>query len=178
MSRLMITSDLHLGHVNIHKFRDLCSTAEEHHEIIFDNFASSINKSDSVILLGDIAFDAYWLNRISEVNCRKKTLILGNHDTERLSIFDIVNSGAYDAIHSLFSKRNRLFSHCPIHADQFRGKVLNIHGHLHDDVVTRESDEKIQGCYYEIKDISYFNACVEHTDYKPISFSEILERTS
>lgn len=168
----MITSDLHLGHKNIHKFRDQFSTAEEHHEIIFDNFASNIKKSDSVILLGDIAFDKNWLNKLSDVKCRKKTLILGNHDTERLSIFDVVNSGAYDAIHSLYSKRNCLFSHCPIHVDQFRGKGLNIHGHLHDEKV-----ETLNLIWNELRpDLRYFNACVEHTNYKPISFSEIIDR--
>lgn len=172
MSRLMITSDLHLGHKNIHKFRDQFATAEEHHEVVFDNFASNIKKSDSVFLLGDVAFDEYWLNRLCEVKCRKKTLILGNHDTERLSITDIVNSGAYDAIHSLFSKRNCWFSHCPIHTGQFREKLLNIHGHLHREIVTY-----FDGDDFEAQDAGYFNACVEHTDYKPISFSEILERT-
>lgn len=169
MSRLMITSDLHLGHKNINKFRRQFATAEEHHEVIFDNFASNINKADSVILLGDIAFDAYWLNRIVDVKCRKKTLILGNHDTEYVNIQTIVNTGAYDSIHSLFSKRNCWFSHCPIHPDEFRGRSLNIHGHLHGDIVTDLYE-------YGPPDNSYFNACVEHTKYKPISFSEILER--
>jgi len=173
----MMTSDLHLGHKNIHKFRDQFSTAEEHHEVVFDNFASNIKKSDSVFFLGDIAFDDHWLNRLSEVKCRKKTLILGNHDTERLSIVDIVNSGAYDAIHSLFSKRNCWFSHCPIHYGEFRGKELNIHGHLHDKKI-RKMNTIATDCIYVtmIDDHMYFNACVEHTDYKPISFEEILER--
>lgn len=174
MSRLMITSDLHLGHKNIHKFRGEFSTAEEHHEVIFDNFASSIKKSDSVILLGDIAFDNYWLNRLSEVKCRKKTLILGNHDTERLSIFDIVNSGVYDAIHSIYAKRKCLLSHYPIHGHEFRRSDLNIHGHLH--------DKKVESLNIALQvmrpDVRYFNACVEHTDYKPISFAEILERVN
>lgn len=168
MSRLMITSDLHLGHKNIHKFRTKFDNAEEHHQVIFDNFASNINKSDSVILLGDICFDTHWLDQIAKINCRKKTLILGNHDTERLSIVDIVNSGAYDAIHSMYSKRNMWFTHCPIHTDQFRGKILNVHGHLHSDIVAIGINP----------DCNYFNACVEHTDYKPVPFSEILEFTT
>lgn len=31
MTRLMITSDLHLGHKNIHKFRTEFENAEHHH---------------------------------------------------------------------------------------------------------------------------------------------------
>jgi len=174
MSRLMITSDLHLGHKNIHKFRPQFETAEDHHQVIFDNFASSINKADSVILLGDIAFDAYWLAKIAKINCRKKTLILGNHDTEKLTINTIVAMGAYDAIHSMYSKRNMWFTHCPIHEKQFRDKKLNIHGHLHNKIITRFDRPSGMDFAHD----KYFNACVEHTDYKPISFSEILERTS
>lgn len=70
MTRIMITSDLHLGHKNIHKFRD-AKTAEAHHEFVFERLATSINKRDSVIFLGDIAFDQYWLNKIKSINCAK-----------------------------------------------------------------------------------------------------------
>ena len=166
MSRLMITSDLHLGHANICKFRPFAS-AEEHHEILFDNLATNIKKRDSLLLLGDIAFDEFWLNRLDEIKCIKKTLIIGNHDTEKVNMKVICNY--YDEVHSLYSKRNSWFSHCPIHTDQFRGKELNIHGHLHGNHVMDRHG------YYN--DNKYFNACVEHTEYKPISYSEIIERT-
>lgn len=163
----MITSDLHLGHENICRFRPFKS-AEEHHEIIFDNLATSIKKRDSLLLLGDIAFNAYWLMRLDEIKCVKKTLIVGNHDTEKVNMKLICQY--YDAVHSLYSKRNTWFSHCPIHKDHFRGKDLNIHGHLHNNTV-----KDIHG-YYD--DNNYFNACVEHTEYKPISYAEIQERTN
>ena len=171
MSRLMITSDLHLGHKNIHKFRDQFSTAEEHHEVIFDNLASNIGKRDSLIFLGDVAFDYWWLGRLKSIKCAKKTLILGNHDTEHLKMWAL--DKAFDSIHSMFSKRNMWFSHCPIHPDQFRDRLLNIHGHLHDKKVLARNiiNNEMR------PDLRYFNACVEHTDYKPISFSEILEST-
>ena len=171
MSKLMITSDLHLGHANICKFRPFKS-AKEHHEIVFDNLASNIGKRDSLLLLGDVAFDEYWLKRLDEIKCAKKTLILGNHDTERLPMKLVCNH--YDAVHSLYSKRNNWFSHCPIHTDQFRGKGLNIHGHLHQNLVLAKN--VIHGDMRP--DLRYFNACVEHTDYKPISYSEIIERVN
>lgn len=166
MSKLLVTSDLHLGHNNIHKYRTQFATAQEHHEFVFDNLASNIGKQDSIIFLGDIAFDGYWLERISEIKCKKKTLVLGNHDTERLSMLDLVRR--YDAIHAMLSKRNCWFTHCPMHPGEFRGRVLNIHGHLHDSVVTFGSPPET--------DINYFNACIEHTDYKPITFEDIMER--
>ena len=118
----MITSDLHLGHNNIHKFRTKYSTAEDHHNEIFENLAVNINKADSLILLGDIAFDKYWLNRLSDIN------------------------------RTLFT------------------------GHLHHKKV--QISEGAGYSNYTGDDPMYFNACVEHTDYKPISFAEIMERVN
>lgn len=164
----MITSDLHLGHKNIHQFRGDFKSAEDHHEFIFEQMAVNIQKRDSLFLLGDIAFDKYWLNRLREIKCVKKTLILGNHDTENgIKFSDFV--GIYDDVHSLFARRNIWFSHCPIHPSQFRGKVSNIHGHLHDKTVRTE-------LFDTGADGRYINACVEHTRYKPISFSDLTAR--
>ena len=164
MSRLMIASDLHLGHSNIVKFREGFSSADEHHELMFENLASNIQKRDSLILLGDIAFSKFWLEKIKSIKCVKKTLVCGNHDTENgIKMRDLVD--VYDDVQALFAKRNIWFSHCPIHPHQFRGKTHNIHGHLHDKLVRTELFDR---------DDRYINACVEHTNYKPISFSELL----
>ena len=166
MSRLLLTSDLHLGHENILKFRDGFSSQEDHDNTLFDNLASSVNKRDSIIFLGDIAFSIYWLKMIESIKCAKKTLILGNHDLERgINIEHLMM--AYDRIESLYSKRNMYFSHCPIHPSQFRGKTHNIHGHLHNDVVEIESGNIIYA------DSRYINICVEQTNYKPVAFKDI-----
>ena len=174
MTRLMITSDLHLGHKNIHKFRLGFTSAEEHHEFMFEQLAMNIQKRDSLFLLGDIAFDKYWLNKLKEIKCVKKTLILGNHDTENgIKFSDFV--GVYDDVHSLFSKRNIWFSHCPIHNSQFRRKTHNIHGHLHGKkvMVPCLDDDGNGGHIFSKPSVHYINACVEHTDYKPISFADL-----
>ena len=168
MSRLLVTSDLHLGHKNIHKFRQQFSTAEDHHNEIFENLAVNVKKNDSIIFLGDICFDDFWLEKIKNLNCKKKTLILGNHDTEKVNIRDIAFS--YDAVHSMMNKRDSIFTHCPIHPDEFRKQSLNIHGHLHDKVIHKK------GAMLMVPNTKYFNACVEHTDYKPITYAEIMQR--
>ena len=174
MSRLMITSDLHLGHSNIHKYRDQFSTAEEHHNTMFENLAVNINKRDTLYLLGDIAFDHYWLDKIKSIKCRHKLLICGNHDTERgIRMEHLVD--AYDDVKSLTSKRNYWFSHAPIHADEMRGRLGNICGHIHDRKVQRMVME-YGNCVGSTDDERYLNACVEHTDYKPISFEDLIEQ--
>lgn len=169
MSRLLLTSDLHLGHKAICKYRTQFSSAEEHHEIIYDNLATNVNRRDSLILLGDIAFTPEWLAKIGEIKCVKKTLILGNHDLERgMKFTDLV--GVYDDVQSLMSKRNTWFSHCPIHPQEMRNRKYCVHGHLHNKVVTED------GCDYGDPDPRYWNVCVEHTGYKPISFHELEQR--
>lgn len=156
MSKLLLSSDLHLGHKNIFKFRTQFATAEEHHETVFENLATSVNKRDSLILLGDVG-SSEWLARIRDIKCQKKSIVLGNHDLEWASIADIYVT--FDSIYGLYSKKNCWFSHCPIHPSEFRKKRLNIHGHLHDSVI---DDER------------YVNVCLEHTDYKPIDLQELL----
>lgn len=160
MTRLMITSDLHLGHLNICKFRTQFSTPEEHDNIVFENLATSVNKRDSLILLGDVAFTKYWLDKIKSINCAKKLLVCGNHDTEKgIKMRDLVK--VYDDVVAMYSRRNYWFSHCPIHPAELRGRLGNIHGHGHQDV---------------IDDPRYFNVCLEHTNYKPISFADLINK--
>ena len=67
MSKLMLAADLHLGHRNIAKYRTQFITSEEHDEIVLDNLKSSVNKADSLWLLGDIAFTKEWLLRLNEI---------------------------------------------------------------------------------------------------------------
>ena len=167
MSRLLFTSDLHLGHNNITKYRGAFTSAEEHHEVLFDKLASNVQKRDTLYLLGDIAFSLYWLEKVSNINCSHKLLICGNHDLEHgITMRHLV--AYYDDVKSLYSKRNNWISHCPIHPQEMRGRVLNIHGHTHHSMVLDEGSP----------DNTYFNACVEQTDYKPITYEEIKAKVS
>ena len=175
MSKLWLTSDLHLGHKNICKHRPEFATTEEHNQTIFENLATTVGKRDTVYFLGDVAFDKEWLERISNLNVKHKVLICGNHDLERgLTMRDMVD--AYDGVFSLLSKRNYWFSHAPIHPQEIRGRIANIHGHLHGNMVwaeQREVEMPYGGSeYFDEIDQRYINVCVEHTDWKPITFAE------
>lgn len=171
MSRLLVTSDLHLGHNNICKYRTNFSSAEEHHETLFENLATELRKQDTLYLLGDIAFTKEWLERISNIKCAHKILICGNHDLERgIHMRDLVET--YDAVYSMWSKRNYWFSHCPIHPQEMRSRKGNIHGHLHGNMVWKDWEKQLDT---DEVDPLYFNACVEHTDWKPITFQELTQ---
>lgn len=163
MSKLMISSDLHLGHKNAFKWREPFSSSEEHDEVIFDNLASSIGKRDTLLLVGDVAFTRDWLTKIADIKCQKKILVMGNHDTDRLSRGITVRHlcKVYDEIHALTSKSGFWISHAPIHPDEMRNRFGNIHGHTHGHV---------------IDDPRYINVCLEQTDWRPISFQQLLSK--
>jgi calcineurin-like phosphoesterase family protein len=164
----MLSSDLHLGHKNICKYRTQFSSAEEHHEIMFDNLATTIKKRDTLWLLGDIAFTREWLERMKEIHCMRKVLIAGNHCLERgIRMRNLVE--VYDDIFSMVSHRNNWFSHAPIHQQEIRNRKFCIHGHLHQELVL-DLDGK--------PDKRYINVCVDHTDFKPITYEEVIERAS
>lgn len=170
MSRLLFTSDLHLGHRNICKYRTQFSSPEEHDNTLYENLATSVHKRDTLYLLGDIAFTFEWLEKIKQINCRHKLLVCGNHDTERgIKMKHLVD--VYDDVVALTSKRNYWISHCPIHPQEMRGRLGNITGHLHSKKVM--VDYLVPDPYVE--DWNYLNACVEHTDYKPITFEQLIE---
>lgn len=130
MSRLLTTSDLHLGHKNICKYRTKFTSAEEHHNFIFENLALTVGKRDTLYILGDCAFDKYWLEKVKNIKCQHKKLICGNHDTEHHTMRELCE--AFDSVEALMSKRNVWFSHCPIHPQEMRGRLFNIHGHCVD----------------------------------------------
>ena len=159
MNRLLLTSDLHLGHRSAYKWRPRFSSPEEHDDVIYDNLASSVGKRDTVYFLGDVAFTDRALLKIQNLKVKHKVLILGNHDLERGMKLEKLLL-VYDKIMALYSKRNLWFSHCPIHPSEMRRRLGCVHGHTHATVVD---------------DPRYFNVCLEQTEYKPILFSAVMD---
>ena len=84
MTRVFVSSDLHLFHRNIIKYcpeSRLFTSIEEMHAKIIDNWNEAISPLDLVYILGDITFgkeheSAAILDKLNGL----KVLILGNHD--------------------------------------------------------------------------------------------------
>lgn len=158
MSNVYFISDLHLGHKKILEFAGEFrggSNVEEHDEWIVEQWNSVVRKRDLVWLLGDVCFSRDSFHHLAALNGSVK-LCLGNHDRKffdqwkyHLQPNEVIGLGNY---------KNYWLSHCPIHPMEMRGRLGNIHGHLHQKVVPNER---------------YFNVCVEHCYGKPFSYEEI-----
>ena len=157
--KIWITADWHFGHNNIIKYcnRPFANTTEMNNTII-KNYNKVVGKNDLVYVLGDVSF----LNTVSTAEIIKslngfKILIKGNHDHK-------TNSGyrkmGFNEVYDKPIILNNLFilSHEPI-SPLMLGGFLNIHGHTHN---TSENNVHNQ-----------FSACLEMTDYKPISLADI-----
>jgi len=161
MSKVVVSSDTHLGHKRICTFRTEFSTVEEHDDFVIEKHKLTIGKRDTWYCLGDVAFTKEALLRFKEINCAKKILVLGNHCTEYLSIQDLLE--VFDEIHSSVRRKllgkKYILSHIPIHRSEFRSASVNIHGHLH---------------FKTVQDNGYINVCCEHTEYGAIPVEKLL----
>jgi calcineurin-like phosphoesterase family protein len=157
MSIVWVTSDWHLGHKNIARFRSQVSDVDDNTNQLINNYNQVVKKRDIAWFLGDMAFDHDHLKLLYDLPGEKR-IVIGNHDTDRkVSVNDICL--VFDRVYSLVSYKKAWLSHAPIHPDELRGKI-NIHGHTHN---------------HSINDWRYFNACVDQTNMFPVKFQHIIE---
>ena len=166
MSQVKFISDLHHGHTNICKFRthidgQSVTSVEEHDEILSDRILSSLNKRDTLWLLGDLFFTEesmkYW--EAYSKACKTIQVVLGNHCTDRPIRQQNLRIMAQTAkIHSLVKYKGFWLSHCPIHPCELRG-AKNIYGHTH---------------HKPIDDERYLSVCCEQVDYRPVTIEELI----
>ena len=164
MSNNYFIGDLHLGHKNILKYRDEFDSIEDHDNTITENIRRVYSKRNTLWLLGDCFFSLDWRDFSIEVcdNFGSVHLVLGNHDTENKERMELTKwvmiAQPNVHVHGITSRYKCWLSHCPIHPDEMRGKVANIHGHVHSK---------------SIDDDRYINVSCEAVGFKPIDLNGI-----
>lgn len=168
------SSDWHLGHRNILKYRSQFKTIEEHDNAIFDNL-SKLNKRDVLFIIGDFLFDCddydNYIERLSKFPCRIK-LVLGNHCSRKL--YEEKRLPNLELQLPLFSYKNMWISHCPIHPQEIRNRYGCIHGHLHSDIVMK-LEESDYNQWEFIEDERYFNVNLDNNDFEFVPLEKIKE---
>lgn len=148
MSDVWFTSDLHLGHKNICKYRPEFSSPDEHSRTIIENIKGCVRKRDTLWVLGDSVFTEEWLEPLDKITCTK-ILVAGNHCAQH---FDNKKLYAiFDRVYGIRKKYGAWLSHAPIHPDELRGSFC-VHGHTH---------------RHHIDDRRYINLCIENHNFMP-----------
>lgn len=164
MKERWVISDTHWGHQGVCVFTHQdtgikirpWTDAEEMNEDMIRMWNEVVNPGDRVYHLGDVVINKQYLPIMDRLN-GKKILIMGNHDIfgakEYLKYFEDVR--AYTVY------ENVIMSHIPLHSDSKGRFKMNLHGHLHSNV---------------IDDPWYQNVSVEQIGFKPILLTEVMKR--
>lgn len=166
---IFFASDHHFGHANILTFkredetplRDFASI-EDMNEHIIARHNSVVRPNDKVYFLGDVVMSkkSSALSILARLN-GEKVLVKGNHDQctpEQYLVYfkDIRGSHQFDGL---------IMTHIPIHSESLARWGLNVHGHLHYNIVRKEGTK--------VPDERYFNVSMERINYTPISLEEV-----
>lgn len=169
MANIFFASDHHLGHSNILTFkkedgsllRDF-KDVDHMNEHIVNCHNSVVRPGDKVYFLGDVTMDrkSKGLEILARMN-GEKILVKGNHDQCKPEAYlryfkDIRGSHQFEGL---------IMTHIPIHPESLARWGLNVHGHLHANVVKRELSH--------LPDPRYFSVCMERINYTPISLEEV-----
>lgn len=156
---VFLSSDWHLGHKSISRHRNLPSN--QYHDQLIYGMVTPLTKRDTLWLLGDTLFPVSdptdYINFFMSLKC-DVNLVPGNHDDMAALIYITQNCPKITLSNGLVSYKEYWLSHCPIHPNEFRDRLLNIHGHLHQEI---------------LDDPRYVNVNPDVTNYKLVSLDDI-----
>ncbi len=179
MSRVFVIADTHFGHANVINvpgrkgmFKDIV----EHDEFIVDNWNSTVTKRDKVFHLGDIGWDrkGYVTQGILPRLPGIIEVVAGNHDSSTLSAAMARGPGT-NKVHGVKVYREAVLTHIPIHPQEMYWDI-NVHGHLHDNVVRKYATNPFMGKMSSAeKDPRYICVSCEHIGFTPVDLLALLE---
>jgi calcineurin-like phosphoesterase family protein len=181
MPSVFLTSDTHFGHINICKFTNYDGSpvrpwddVQEMDEEMVKRWNNSVGPIDTVYHLGDVVINRKSL-AIMDRLYGDKVLIKGNHDIFSLSDY----SKYFRDIRAYHVMNGLILSHIPVSKDSLYRFGANIHGHTHGNRVRKICGVNVNTgeiLYSDEIDPDYFSVCVEHTDFRPILFEDVLQR--
>jgi calcineurin-like phosphoesterase family protein len=181
MPSVFLTADTHFGHVNICKFtnydgsktRPWDDVAEMDEEMV-QRWNDTVGPKDKVYHLGDAVINRKNLAIFDRLN-GDKVLIKGNHDIFKLNDY----TKYFRDIRAYHVMNGCILSHIPVHKESIARFGANIHGHLHANRVMKIVGAYTDGTLIRSKDEidpDYYCVSVEHTDYRPVLFEEVIQK--
>lgn len=173
---IFFTSDWHLWHKGILTFKNKDGTPlrpfysiEEMHEALIENHNKLVKTGDTVYVLGDVSMGPQSKLGIVERFNGVKRLVAGNHDELRAQRY----LEHFVKLRGITHKKGVFLSHVPLHPHSLRERgptgAVNIHGHLHNNRVTRPA----YGQFAEEIDPWYFSVCPEVNSFAPVALETI-----
>lgn len=182
MPSVFLYSDPHFSHAGVCKFLKNDGTklrpwddANEMDDELVKRFNERVGVNDKVYMLGDIAINRRGLKTLERLNSKNLVLIRGNHDIFKLEDY----TQYFRDIRGYHVMNGLILSHIPVHEASLGRFGTNIHGHLHANRVMRPRGvDALTGdmLWSDEIDPRYWCACVEHTNFAPILFEDVLKR--
>ena len=174
MPSVFLTADPHFGHKGVCKFlRPDGATKlrpwdspEEMDEALVANWNDTVRPNDKVYVLGDVVINRRALATVGRLN-GDKVLIKGNHDIFKLEEY----TPYFRDIRGYHVMNGLLLSHIPVHEESLARFGTNVHGHLHANEVMKTDANGVR-----VIDPRYVCVSVEHTDFRPVLFENVLKR--
>jgi len=175
MPAVFLTSDTHFGHTGVCRFMGPdgvtklrpWDNADEMDDEMVRRWNETVRPNDKVYHLGDVVINRKALKTLHRLN-GDKVLIKGNHDIFRLEEY----TPFFRDVRGYHVMNGMILSHIPLHVSSLGRFGVNIHGHLHAHRVmfydTMTHKEEV--------DPRYFCVSVEHTDYTPVLFEDVVKR--
>lgn len=143
MSKIFLTSDCHLNHLNILKYEPVSrpfKTVEEMNKAIINNWNSVVSPEDTVYVCGDLCMGP--IDKVEECIRQlngKIILVRGNHDTaNRIRLYKVLGIEVKDIEYISYKGRFFILCHFPIANEEFikmvrqdNSEVVNLYGHVH-----------------------------------------------
>ena len=167
---IYFTADLHFGHANIIKHQNRpWDSVEAMNRALVHNINTTVDLNDDLYILGDFSFTIKQTEAIrfrEAINCRRVTLIKGNHDCGWNGVKVFKEVCDYKELKT--DERKIVLSHYPFLSwnGQHRGSIM-LHGHIHNNVDYNTANIEAG--------LLRFDVGVDANDYKPVSLDEILE---
>lgn len=160
-------SDTHFSHTNIIKYCNRpFNNIDEMNNVIIENWNKIVKEDDIVYHLGDFAFKTCDIEKIINSLNGKIYLIKGNHDQKSTKFYNDIGLEVIPTQTKL-DEYKLILSHRPLMDSQIPKGYINIHGHIHNNLIQNELDESI----YSIG--RHINVSVDVIDFKPISINKL-----
>ena len=169
MPAVFLVSDTHFGHAGVCRFTEADGVTKirpwtdpnEMDEAMVKSWNETVGPKDKVYHCGDIVINRKALLTMARLN-GDKVLIKGNHDIFRLHEY----TKYFRDVRGYHVMNGMILSHIPVHESSLSRFGTNIHGHLHSGRVMKDG----------VIDPRYHCVSVEHTDFRPILFEDVLKK--